>query len=59
LSLEGFGRTSTRYVYQIVDAATQRLVAEARTVQVWYDYAAGKPALLTDETKSKLSVPVA
>jgi acyl-CoA thioester hydrolase len=55
LFLEGFGRTSAKYTYTIVDVATGRLVAEARTVQVWYDYDAGKPAPLSVETKAKLS----
>ena len=58
LSLEGFGRTSARYVYEIVDVATGRIVAEARSVQVWYDYDAGRPVPLTEETKAKLSSPV-
>jgi acyl-CoA thioester hydrolase len=58
LSLEGFGRTSARYVYEIVDVATGRVVAEARSVQVWYDYDAGRSVPLTEETKAKLSVPV-
>ena len=58
MSLEGFGRTSAKYGYEIVDVATGRLVAEARTVQVWYDYDAGRPVPLTDETKAKLSIPV-
>lgn len=59
LSLEGFGRTSATYVYEIVHVPTGRLVAAARTVQVWYDYDAGKPVPLSEETKAKLSVPVA
>jgi acyl-CoA thioester hydrolase len=58
LSLAGFGRTSATYTYDIVEVKTGRLVAEARTVQVWYDYAAKKPAPLTEETKERLSVPV-
>ena len=58
VSLEGFGRTSARYGYEIVDVATGRLVAEAKTVQVWYDYDAGRPAPLTEETKAKLSISV-
>jgi acyl-CoA thioester hydrolase len=58
LSLDGFGRTSATYSYQVVDTKTDRLVAEAKTVQVWYDYAAKKPAPLTEETKKRLSVPV-
>jgi acyl-CoA thioester hydrolase len=58
LGLEGFGRTSAKYVYEIVDVATGRLVAEAKTVQVWYDYDVGRPVPLSEETKSKLSIPV-
>jgi acyl-CoA thioester hydrolase len=58
LGLEGFGRTSAKYVYEIVDVPSGRLVAEARSVQVWYDYDAGKPAPLTDETRRKLDAPV-
>jgi acyl-CoA thioester hydrolase len=58
LSLEGFGRTSARYGYQIVDVPTGRLVAEAKSVQVWYDYDAGRPVPLTDETRTRLSQPV-
>ena len=58
VSLESFGRTSAKYGYEIVDAATGRLVVEARTVQVWYDYDAGRPVPLTDETKAKLSITV-
>jgi acyl-CoA thioester hydrolase len=58
LALEGFGRTSARYVYEIVDVATERVVATAKTVQVWYDYSAGKPVALTEENKLRLSRPV-
>ena len=58
LSLEGFGRTSARYVYEIVDVPTERVVATARTVQVWYDYGAGRPVELSDENKARLSGPV-
>ena len=59
LSLVGFGRTSATYAYEIVDVATGRLVSAARTVQVWYDYDHGKPTPLTEETKARLSRPVA
>ena len=58
LSLDGFGRSSARYVYQIIDVPTERLVAEARSVQVWYDYDAGKSVPLTADVKTKLSKPV-
>jgi acyl-CoA thioester hydrolase len=56
LALAGFGRSSATYAYEIVDVPTGRLVAEARTVQVWYDYDAGRSVPLSDETKAKLSV---
>jgi len=58
LSLDGFGRTSAKYSYEIIDTKAGRLVAEANTVQVWYDYDAGHPVALSDDTKSKLSTPV-
>jgi len=58
LGLEGFGRTSATYHYEIVMADTGRLVAAARTVQVWYDYDSGKPVPLTERTKTLLSMPV-
>lgn len=58
LYLEGFGRTSARYSYAIVDVETDRLVTEAQTVQVWYDYDAGRPVPLSEDTKAKLSAPV-
>jgi len=58
LALERFGRTSASYVYEIADVPTNRLVAAARTVQVWYDYEAERPIPLTDATKAVLSVPV-
>ena len=58
LFLEGFGRTSAKYSYTIVDVASGRLVAEARTVQVWYDYDEGKPVPLSDDTKARLAKPV-
>ena len=59
LALVSFGRTSATYEYEIVDVPTGRLVAAARTIQVWYDYDTGRPAPLTDETKRRLSTPVA
>jgi acyl-CoA thioesterase FadM len=38
--------------------ATERVVATAKTVQVWYDYSAGRPVALTEENKLRLSRPV-
>ena len=59
LCLGSFGRSSATYTYEVVDAPTGRVVVAAKTVQVWFDYDAGKPTPLTDEIKKKLSVPVA
>ncbi|HEX5068640.1 MAG TPA: thioesterase family protein [Vicinamibacterales bacterium] len=58
LALEGFGRTSATYRYEIVMAGTGRVVASARTVQVWYDYDAGKPVPLTERTRELLATSV-
>ena len=55
LALAGFGRSSATYEYEIADVATGRLVAEAKTVQVWFDYDAGTSVPLSDETRRKLS----
>jgi acyl-CoA thioester hydrolase len=58
LSLEGFGRSSAKYAYEIVHVESGRLVADARTIQVWYDYDAEKPKELTDQLRRILSQPV-
>lgn len=58
LSLDGFGRTSLTYSYEIVNVTTGQLVATARTVIVRFDYDAQKPAPLDDATKALLSTPV-
>jgi acyl-CoA thioester hydrolase len=54
ISLERIGRTSFSYTYEIVDQE-ERVVAEAKSVQVMYDYAAGKPVALSEEMRSKLN----
>jgi YbgC/YbaW family acyl-CoA thioester hydrolase len=58
LSLEKFGRTSLTYAYEIVDVSSERLVAAARTVQVWYDYEGRQAVPLTDEARRALATPV-
>jgi acyl-CoA thioester hydrolase len=58
LSLGDFGRSSFNYTYEIVNADSSLLIAAAKTVLVWFDYDAQKPAPLDEETKAKLSVPV-
>jgi acyl-CoA thioester hydrolase len=56
--LEGFGRTSFRYEYEIVDVTTGQLVLAAKTVQVHFDYTTQKPVELSDVTRAKLQTPV-
>lgn len=56
IGLERIGRTSFTYVYEVLDQH-DKLVASARTVQVMYDYAAGKPVAISEELKAKLGSP--
>jgi acyl-CoA thioester hydrolase len=48
------GRTSFRYEYQIVDEEG-RPVADAKTIQVMYDYQAGRSVTIPDEIRRLLS----
>jgi acyl-CoA thioester hydrolase len=54
LRVAGLGRTSFRYDYEILDDQ-QRLVATATTVQVMYDYDAGRPVPIPDDIRRLLS----
>jgi len=53
ISLDRIGRTSFSYTHEVVDQKGAT-VAEAKTVQVMYDYAAGQPVPLSDEMKARL-----
>lgn len=55
LFLDGIGRTSFTYRYEILDVATGRQMAAARTVLVLYDYAAGAPVAIDEERRALLS----
>jgi acyl-CoA thioester hydrolase len=48
------GRSSFHYEYEIVDAEG-RTVLTAKTVQVMYDYAAGKPVAIPEDIRTLLS----
>jgi acyl-CoA thioester hydrolase len=54
LNLGGFGRSTATYHYEIVDVPTGRLVAAAKTVQVWFDYDADRSVLIGEELKERL-----
>ena len=55
LSLEGVGRTSFTYAYDLVDVATDRLVATAKTILVLFDYGAQKPVPIDAELRARLA----
>ena len=50
IGLAAVGSTSFTYEYEIVDA-TDRLVATARSVQVFYDYRASQPVPIPDDLR--------
>lgn len=58
VGLAGIGRTSFSYEYEIVDAATRTLIAQAKTVQVCYDYDRERPVPVSDELRARLAQPV-
>jgi acyl-CoA thioester hydrolase len=54
LTVAEIGRTSFRYDYEIVDGEG-RTVLMAKTVQVMYDYGAGKPTAIPDDIRKLLT----
>ena len=53
LTVGDLGRTSFRYEYEIVDRGG-RLIVQAKTVQVMYDYATGRPIPIPDDIRQTL-----
>jgi acyl-CoA thioester hydrolase len=53
MRVAAIGRTSFRYEYEIVDQSSQSVLT-AKTVQVMYDYAAGKPVPIPPEIRAAL-----
>ena len=54
IRVASFGRSSFTFEYLLRDERTGRLVAEARTVQVGYDYAAAEVRPLDEGLKSAI-----
>ena len=54
LNVAEIGRSSFRYDYEIVDGEG-RTVLIAKTVQVMYDYTAGKPTAIPDDIRTLLA----
>lgn len=57
LSVVALGRTSFQYAYEVADQGG-RVIVQARTVQVLYDYEAGRPVPIGEDIKSMLQAPV-
>jgi acyl-CoA thioester hydrolase len=56
LGLDSVRRSSFTYVYEIVNVATEQVVAKARTVQVRFDYDAQAPEAIDDGLRAQLAV---
>jgi acyl-CoA thioester hydrolase len=54
LGLDSVRRSSFIYAYEIVNVATEQVVARARTVQVRFDYDAQAPVAVDDELRETL-----
>jgi len=54
LAVAAVGRSSFTYEYEVVEAGTERLVLSARTVLVWFDYAAGRSVPIPDPIRAML-----
>ena len=54
LRLDSLGRSSFTVAYEVLNMRTREVVAEARSVQVAYDYAQGKSVPLSEDLRAKL-----
>lgn len=57
LALAALGTSSVTLDYEIVNVTSEQLVADGRTVNVAYDYAAGHTIPLPQDTRVRLSAP--
>ena len=55
VAVQAVGRSSFTLEYEVLHARTRQIVATAKTVQVMYDYAAGKSMPIPDHIRVKLS----
>ena len=54
LRVSAVGKSSFTFEYEIVNARTRVVVATARTVQVMYDYQAGRSIPIPDDIRARL-----
>ena len=54
LRVDALGTSSFTVVYEILNTRTRELIAEARSVQVAFDYAQGRSVPLSEDYRAKL-----
>ena len=54
LRVDGLGRSSFTIAYEVLNTRTRELVADAKSVQVAFDYALGKSVPLSEDLRAKL-----
>jgi acyl-CoA thioester hydrolase len=54
LHVASVGNSSFTFEYEVVNGRTREVVATARTVQVMYDYAAGRSVRIPDDVRARL-----
>jgi acyl-CoA thioester hydrolase len=54
LRVDGLGRSSFTVAYEILNTRTRELIAQGKSVQVAYDYAAGKSVPISNDLRAKL-----
>lgn len=58
VKLEGLGKSSFRYLYEVVDVTTGQQVLAARTVQVHFNYETNTPVEMSPEFRTRLQTQV-
>ncbi len=54
MRVDAIGRSSFTVAYEVIDARTRTLVAEAKSVQVAFDYQQGKSVPISDALRARL-----
>jgi acyl-CoA thioester hydrolase len=54
VGIASVGRSSFTLAYEVLNARTRQLIATAKTVQVMYDYVAGRSVPIPDQVRAQL-----
>jgi len=54
LRVAAVGNSSFTFEYEILNGRTREVIATAKTVQVMYDYDAGRPVPIPDDVRARL-----